>query len=225
MIIASIHMGTLISKYQETDFDETNIYTFNEDSTVEMCEFQTGDLIFFTDDFPESSIVRGIRRFRNCLWSGGGVVIYAPSVWHSEVLLLEFGKYSDDFLTDKLTLKNVGKGIRLVSLTDRLRRQDFEAIGIRKLLPRDVLRPHVDDQFDACNTLKDITNKEYTGDTFLCNVLKRLQIIKVDYAHLSLNAMSGSALRRYANYRKLEIFAFTSMEHERPKQKTFNIKV
>ena len=220
-------MGTLVSRYQETDFDETNIYTFNDDSTIEMCEFETGDLIFFTDDFPDSSFVRGIRRFRNCLWTGAGIVLYAPSIWKNEVLLLEFGKFGDDFLTDKLTLKNVGKGIRLVSLADRLRRLEFEAVGIRKTQHRTRLRPNIEDQFKYCNRLKDITktDKVYTEDNFVIEALKHLGIVKVEYANLSLNALTGSALKRYADYRKLEIIAFKSLEHERPKHKSFKLTV
>jgi hypothetical protein len=217
-------MGALVSRYQQTDFDESRIYTWNEDSSVEMNEFQTGDLIFFTNDFPDSSIIRGFRRMKNTLWSSGGIVLYAPTIWRNEVLLLEFGKFSDDFLTDKLTLKNVGAGFRLVSLADRLRRVDFEAIGICKIQPRDRLQPSVETQFKFINTLKDIVkDKTINSNNFMINALKKMDIVKVGYANLSLNALAGSALRRYAEYRKLEIIAFKSLEHEQPKHKTFKI--
>lgn len=206
-------MGHLFSRYQTTDFDENKIYTFNNDGDLHMNQFQTGDLIFFSEEFPDSSISRGFRRLQNRLWSNCGVVFYEPSLWPDQIMLLETAPvHPDDYLIDKLRLTNTGTGMRMVSLSDRIQSMKFDAIGVRKMRPREMLQPSAVDQFKQANVIRPLQEKQLSKDHMALEVLKELGVIKVPYAQPTINDMAGSALDRLAKYHKLEVYAFKRLK-------------
>jgi hypothetical protein len=206
-------MGHLFSHYQTTDFDESKIYTFNNDGDIQLNQFQTGDLIFFSEEFPDSSIARGFRRLQNRLWDNCGVVFYEPSLWPDQMMLLETANvHPDDYLIDKLQLTNTGAGMRLVSLSDRIKSMKFEAIGVRKVRPREMLQPTAVDQFAHAKVLRPLQDQKISQEQFAVEALKALGIIKVPYARPSINALTGSALDRLAKYHKLEVYAFKQLK-------------
>jgi hypothetical protein len=201
-------MGLISSRFSV--LDEASVYTYNNKTSISMHEFETGDLIFFSKRFPTSVISRNWSRLCGNLWTGCGVVVYAPSVWPNEVLLLEMADtHPDDFLADKLTLKNVGSGLRLVSLASRIQTaKDFEAIGIRLKKARDVFAPSAETQFRDVNALKDVA-AEVTAQTLALECLKRWELVKAPHVQLSLNQMVGAELNKWADpYNKTEIYTF-----------------
>lgn len=206
-------MGLISSRF--SILDEANVYTYNNKTAIAMHEFETGDLIFFSKRFPTSVISRNWSRLCGNLWTNCGVVIYAPSVWPNEVLLLEMTDvHPDDFLTDKLTLKNVSSGLRLVSLASRIQRAtDFEAIGIKMKKTRDVLAPSAERQFREAKALNDIqkacANGQITEQTLALECLKAWELVATPYLRLSLSQMIGTELNRWAvDYNKPEIYTF-----------------
>jgi len=208
-------MGGLISRYQTTDIDEDKIMSFDSDGSLQMNQFQTGDLVFFSERFPSSSISRAYFRFQDRLWTNCGVVFHEPALWPDQVLLLETASvHPDDYLTDKLTLKNTGKGVRLVSLSDRIYSMKFEAIGIRRRRPREMLQPSADQQFQEARHIVPLAqeNKDVAQQQFAIQVLKKLDIVKIPYVEPSLNSMAGSALDKLASYYKMEVKAFHKLK-------------
>lgn len=209
-------MGGLFSRLPQTDINEDKIYTWNSDGDLQMSEFQTGDLVFFSEEFPDSTLSRTFKRIQGKLWTNCGVVVVMPDLWQNQLLLLETaGTHPDDFLQDKLTLKNVGRGLRLVPLSDRIQSMKFEAIGIRKMRPREIMRPTDTRQHVVLKCIEDVQNQKQspTEQTLAVDTLKKLKIIKVPYAQPSLDSLSGSGLDRLALYSKLEIYAFKNLKN------------
>lgn len=110
-----------------------------KDSRVNASKLRTGDLVFFTQNWTSSRLKRQIRSVNDRMWTSGGVVIHAPSLY-KEPMLLEYQKsYDDDHLQDALRLQQVTGGVRLVSLADRLKLPNYEACLIRKIQHQDGL--------------------------------------------------------------------------------------
>jgi hypothetical protein len=217
-------MGAWSSRYRDVGQEA---YTFNNHGNINVSSFQTGDLIFFSEDFPASSLHRLTRRIRGKLWTSCGVVIKAPDLYPNQTLLLESAiVHPDDHLLDKLQLKTIESGVRLVSLTDRLKSQQgkFPAVGIRK---RGRSFPDKKDNetfetFDPYNQWRSMRKLQplmeagvpMNGGVLALQALKDLKIIFADYAKLDLNELAGRALNRYCNdplkYNKIEVFAWPS---------------
>jgi hypothetical protein len=217
-------MGTLASRYRDVGQEA---YNFNNHGTINVSAFQTGDLIFFSKDFPSSGLHRLTRRIRGSLWDSCGVVLKAPNLFPNQTLLLEYSLiHPDDHLIDKLQQKTIESGIRVVSLSDRLKSQEGQSpsVGIRK-----IDRSSQDEEitarfetFDAhnqwaiMNKLHPILygEKEVDCRTVALQALKDLKIIFVPYAKLDLNEMAGRALNRYCTerlqYKKIEVYSWPS---------------
>jgi len=213
-------MGGHSSRY-ETLGEET--YTFNNRDGINVSSLQTGDLIFFSRDFPTSSLHRFTRRIRSQLWSNCGVVLVLPGAFPNQTLLLEAAqRHPDDHIKSKFTLKTATTGVRVCNLSERLNGQDFAAIGIRRR-NRTFKDKETDDRFvtfDPFNQwqtgdrIKDLISGKTPVDehTLALNALKSLKIIFAPYVKLSLNDLAGSPLNRYCqthnHYGKNEIFAW-----------------
>jgi hypothetical protein len=217
-------MGAWSSRYRDVGQEA---YTFNNHGTINLSTFETGDLIFFSEEFPASGLHRLTRRIRGKLWNNCGVVVKAPDLFPGQTLLLENAEiHPDDHLVDKLQLKTIEGGVRLVSLSDRLKSQQgaFPAMGIRKRG-----RPYGNKQatetfetFDAYNQWRTMKNlapimdgtKATDNQNLSVNALKDLKIMFASYAKLDLNELAGRALNRYCHeslqYKKIEVFAWPS---------------
>jgi hypothetical protein len=217
-------MGTWSSRYRDVGQEAYNI---NNHGDINVSSFQTGDLIFFSKDFPSSGLHRLTRRIRGKLWHSVGVVIKAPDVFPNQTLLLECASmHPDDHLLDRMQLKTIESGVRVISLSDRLKSQDGvqPAAGIRKRG-----RPFGDaeatlvwETFDAYNQwstmdkLRPIIDQEKITDSqsIALQALKDLRIVFAPYVKLDFNELAGRALNRYCNeplkYNKIEVYAWPS---------------
>lgn len=217
-------MGAWSSRYRDVGQEA---YTFNNHGTINLSTFETGDLVFFSEEFPASSLHRLTRRIRGKLWNNCGVVIKVPDLFPNQTLLLENAEiHPDDHLIDKLKLKTIEGGVRLVSLNDRLKSQQgaFPAVGIRRRGRQfsDKQMQETFETFDAHNqwrTMKNLTHimdgtKQTESQTLALNALKDLNIILTPYSKMDLNELAGRALNRHTHdalqYKKIEVFAWPS---------------
>jgi len=217
-------MGTWSSRYRDVGQEAYNI---NNHGDINVSTFQTGDLIFFSKDFPSSGLHRLTRRMRGKLWDSVGIVIKAPDIFPNQTLLLQCAdRHPDDHLLDKLQLKTIESGVRVINLTDALKSQEglHPAVGIRKRgrLYNDAEATLVWETFDPYNQwstmdkLKPIMDgaKLTDGQTIALQALKDLKIVFAPYAKLDFNELAGRALNRYCNeplqYKKIEVYAWPS---------------
>jgi hypothetical protein len=215
-------MGAWSSHYRDVGQEA---YTFNNNGAINVSTFQTGDLIFFSDEFPTSSFHRLSRRIRGKLWNNCGVVIKAHDLFQNQTLLLETaGIHPDDHLVDKIQLKSVEGGVRIVNLSDRLKSQQgvFPAVGIRRRGRPYGKENTAFEDFDAYNQYRNMERlrplmdgeRSVTSNTLALQALKDLRIMFASYAKLDLNQLAGRALNRYCKdplkYTKIEVFLWPS---------------
>ena len=220
-------MGGHSSRY-ETLGEET--YAFNNKGAINVSGLQTGDLIFFSKEFPTSSLHRFTRRLRSKLWTNCGMVLVLPGAFPNQTLLLESATlHPDDHIQSKFGLKTVSTGPRVCNLAERLSSQTFAAIAIRRRV-RTFNDKELEDKFvtfDASNQWQTVSRLkgiiEGTTETdehnLALSALKSLKIIFAPYAKLSLNDLAGSPLNRYCQsnnqYGKTEIFAWPTEKTQR----------
>jgi hypothetical protein len=215
-------MGAWSSHYRDVGQEA---YTFNKDGAINVSSFQTGDLIFFSDEFPGSALHRLSRRIRGKLWTNCGIVIKANDLFQNQTLLLETATiHPDDHLVDKLKLKSIEGGVRVINLSDRLKSQQgvCPAVGIRRRGRPYGKENTAFEDFDQWNQYRNMERLRplmdgltpATSNTLALQALKNLKIMFAGYAKLDLNQLAGRALNRYCNdplkYGKIEVFLFPS---------------
>jgi len=225
-------MGGLSSRYRNLGEEA---WQFNNSDDISVSAFQTGDIVLFAEDFPTSSLHRMTRRMRNQLWSNCGIVVKVPGLWQNQTMLLEAAAvHPDDHIRSKCELKTVESGVRLINLMDRLRAQNFSAIGIRrrKRVPEltidetenlDTFNPF--NQWQTMTRLKPLLagnlTRPLTEKDGALEALKALKIVHTPYVKLTLNDLAGSTLNRYCDsyneYTKNQISVWPTDKAQRMK--------
>jgi hypothetical protein len=130
-------------------------------------------------------------------------------------MLLEYRKkYPNDLLTDYLTGRTVESGLRLVSLSERIRSGHISHFALRRKSPIEenvhvasFMKPYMEAPRTLVKIQPVLESDEHRENQFALKLLKSLGVVKQDWLMLSLNQMAGSVLNRYTkDYEKLHIW-------------------
>lgn len=157
-------------------------YKLATKAEIKLDKLATGDLVFFSDNWSNSSVGRKIRNINGRLWTSGGIVIRAPELYGPEPLLFEFmHSYPDDLLEDKLTNKQVNGGVRLVSLAARMRQSEYSACMVRKIQSAFVRQTIADTNTKVCSALvKGMSQHSFANSAHMIyNALNNAGVLEV----------------------------------------------